>query len=267
VGTVDGRVVATGIATANGAVGWLGGIVVDARFRQRGYGRAITEDLIRLLRASGCSTLSLEATNVGRPMYERMGFRLVTHYHQIEAGHLDGRPNPPAGTSVRRLDAADLPAVLELDRAATSEDRSVPLTVLAGAGGWVLEDVTRGGSGPGRATAGADRGANAAKVAKVATAGPNPGRLRGFLLPSERSYGAIIAPRFEDGLFLLDLHRSIVPVGAHVRAGIPGEHIEAVHELQARGWQETWQAPRLLLGLDIPWRPEWIWGQINSAMG
>ena len=155
VGTVGGRVVATGIATANGAIGWLGGIVVDARFRQRGYGRAITEDLIRLLRAAGCSTFSLEATSAGRPMYERMGFRLVTHYHQIEAGHLDGLPEPPAGTRVRRLDAADLPAVLELDRAATAEDRSVPLTVLAATGGWVLEDMAGGTAGATAATAGA----------------------------------------------------------------------------------------------------------------
>jgi hypothetical protein len=30
---------------------------------------------------------------------------------------------------------------------------------------------------------------------------------------------------------------------------------------------ETWQAPRYLLGPDVPWRPEWIWGQLNSAMG
>ena len=108
VGTVGDCIVATGIATANGAVGWLGGIVVDARFRQRGYGRAITDDLIRLLRAAGCSTFSLEATNAGRPMYERMGFRVTTHYHQLDAGHLDGLPDPPAGTRVRRLDADDL---------------------------------------------------------------------------------------------------------------------------------------------------------------
>jgi hypothetical protein len=87
------------------------------------------------------------------------------------------------------------------------------------------------------------------------------------LLPAERAYGAIVAPRFEDGLYLLDLHRHIVPAGAHVRAGIPDEHAAARRELQARGWQETWQAPRLLLGPDVPWRPEWIWGQINSAMG
>ena len=26
-------------------------------------------------------------------------------------------------------------------------------------------------------------------------------------------------------------------------------------------------SPRMLLGPEIPWRPAWIWGQINSAMG
>jgi GNAT superfamily N-acetyltransferase len=239
VGVVEGRVVATGLATANGPVGWLGAIVVAAEFRRRGIGRAMTEELSRRLRAAGCATLSLESTDAGRPMYERMGFRLATYYHQIQADHLDEAPTPPAGAHVRRLAPADLPAVFALDRQATGEDRSIPLGVLAGGDGWVLEDAD----------------------------GARSGRLRGFLFPAERAYGAIIAPRFEDGLFLLDLHRSVVPEGDHVRAGIPHEHAAAWNELQARGWQETWRAPRMLLGPDVPWRPEWIWGQINSAMG
>ncbi len=244
VGTVNGRVVATGLATVNGPVGWLGGLVVEADMRGRGLGRAMTEELMRRLSDAGCLTLSLEATDAGRPMYERMGFRPATLYHQLQADHIDKPPLPPAGAKVRRLQPADLPAVLELDRRATAEDRSVPLAVLAESGGWILEDE-----------------------AFPHRDGLHRDGLRGFLLPSERDYGAIIAPRFEDGLFLLDLHRSLVPVNDYVRAGIPDEHEAAWRELQARGWQETWRAPRMLLGPDVPWRPDWIWGQINSAMG
>jgi ribosomal protein S18 acetylase RimI-like enzyme len=240
VGIIGNRLVATGLATANGRVGWLGAIVVAAEFRRRGFGRAVTEELIRRLRMAGCETISLEATDAGRPMYERMGFRLVSHYHQLQADHLAGRPSLPPGARARRLEPADLPAVLDLDRRATAEDRSAPLTVLARSGGWVLESISQ--------PAGA-------------------GGLRGFLLPAERAYGAIVAPDFEDGLFLLDLHRHVVPEGGHVRAGIPAEHAAAVLELESRGWHETWRAPRMLLGPEVPWRPTWIWGQINSAMG
>ncbi len=235
VGEVDGRVVVAGLATASGRVGWLGGLIVDPAWRGRGYGRAMTEELMRRLRDAGCETLSLEATNAGRPLYERMGFRLLTEYHQLEAGRLAAAPEPPEGTRVRPLAAADMTAVAELDRRATAEDRGPLLATLTELwGGYVLE---RGHS------------------------------LAGFLLPAERAYGAVVAPRFEDGLFLLDLHRSIVPEGAGVRAAIPHEHETAWRELERRGWVETWRAPRMLLGPSIPWRPDWIWGQINSAMG
>jgi GNAT superfamily N-acetyltransferase len=234
VGLMDGRVVATGLATASGRVGWLGAIAVEAEYRRRGIGRAITEDLCRRLRAAGCDTLSLEATEAGRGLYEQMGFRLTTWYHQLQADHLPEVPAAPPGARARPLEASDMPAVLALDRLATAENRSAPLTVMAESGGWVLE---------------------------------RDEAVCGFVLPAERAYGPIVAPRFEDGLFLLDLHRHVVSAGSHVRAGIPDEHSAAWHELVARGWSETWQAPRLLLGPPVPWRPEWIWGQINSAMG
>ena len=235
-GVVGGRLVATGLATASGPVGWLGAIAVESDFRRRGIGRAVTEDLCGRLKAAGCTTLSLEATEAGRPMYERMGFRFVTAYHQLQADHLPDPPAAPAGSTFRRLEPADLPAVFVLDRLATAEDRSVPLAVLAGmeAGGRILE---------------------------------NEGAVRGFVFPAERAYGPIVAPRFEDGLFLLDLHRHLVPAGDHVRAGVPDENSAGWQELMARGWVETWQAPRYLLGPDVPWRPDWIWGQLNSAMG
>jgi GNAT superfamily N-acetyltransferase len=241
VGVVEGRVVATGVGTTSRPIGWIGAIVVEEGLRRRGLGRAMTETICDALRTAGCVTLSLEATDAGRSLYEQMGFRFVTCYHQLQADHLPEPPVPPAGARVRTVGPADLEAIFELDRFATGEDRSVPVGLLAEAGGCVLEDAA---VEPGEAAS-----------------------LRGFLLPTERMYGAIVAPRFEDGLFLLDWHRYIVPEGAYVRAGIPHEHERAWTELLARGWQETWRAPRLLLGPDVEWRPELIWGQINSAMG
>ena len=243
-GVAEGRVVATGLGTVSMPVGWMGAIIVDEAYRRHGYGRTMTETVCERLLAAGCTTLSLEATDAGRPLYERMGFRHATHYHQLQAGHLPEAPALPAGARVRKLESADLPSIFELDLRATGEDRSAPLRLLAENGGWILEDT-------------ADR---------CAIPGATPA-LRGFLLPAERAYGAIVAPRFEDGLFLLDWHRHIVPEGEWVRAGVPHEHVRAWQKLPTRGWQETWRAPRLILGPDVEWRPEWIWGQINSAMG
>lgn len=234
VGTIDGRVVATGLATASGAVGWLGAVVVDEPMRGHGYGRAMTEELCRRLRDAGCETLSLVATDAGRPLYERLGFRLVTHYHEMDADHLSREPEPPAGARLRPMTPEDLPGVFELDRLATAEDRRAVLAELAKAGGWVLDDATA---------------------------------LRGFLLPSDRAFAAIVAPGFEDGLCLLDLHRHLAPPDGLARAGIPDENAAGWRELEARGWRPNWLAPRMLLGPDVPWRPGWIWGQINSAMG
>ncbi len=286
VGVFEGRVVATGLGTVSLPVGWIGAIAVDEGHRRRGHGRAMTERICEELRAAGCVTLSLEATDAGRPLYVRMGFRVVTSYHQLQAEHLPEPPIPPDGARVRRIVAADLPAIFQLDRRATGEDRSVSLRVLAEAGGWMLEDDARC-EDDGRSVETqrlstladapcAETGLSpAAKPSSAAAelqraAEPRPlaaPPLRGFLLPAERMYGAIVAPRFEDGLYLLDLHRHVVREGGWVRAGIPHQHDRGWAELLARGWQETWRAPRLLLGPDVAWRPEWIWGQINSAMG
>jgi GNAT superfamily N-acetyltransferase len=234
VGVMEGRIVATGLATVSGRVGWLGAVIVAADVRGRGYGRAMLTELSRRLEQAGCETLSLVATMDGLPMYERMGFRVATHYHQMEGSHLRRAPNPPPGTRLRPMKPHDLPLVYELDRLTTAEDRRSALAALAGSGGWVLED---------------DAG------------------LRGFLLPSERSYAAIIAPHFADGLCLLDMHRHLAPKDGHARANIPDEHIAGWQELRARGWTETWFAPRMLKGPDVAWHPDWIWGSINSAMG
>ena len=120
------------------------------------------------------------------------------------------------------------------------------------------------------------RGGREDGVAVVAVAAKNVGiQVRsvrpnyGAQLRIDADLGEIrrVAQRFEDGLFLLDLHRHLAPPDGHARAAIPDDHAAAWRELEARGWRPTWLAPRMLQGPDVPWRPQWIWGLINSAMG
>ena len=69
-----GRIVGTGIATANGPVGWVGTIFVAPDRRREGLGDALTRTVIDDLERRGCRTLVLTATDAGRPLYERLGF-------------------------------------------------------------------------------------------------------------------------------------------------------------------------------------------------
>src|SRR5664280_192366 len=80
VGLRDGAVVATGMATINGDVGWIGSIFVDRTMRSQGYGRALTEAACERVEAAGCRTQALIASPYGKPLYDKMGFRVDALY-------------------------------------------------------------------------------------------------------------------------------------------------------------------------------------------
>jgi len=80
VGYADGKAVATSALIASrGTVGVVNVGCVESR-RRRGYGEAMTWHAVRGGRAWGCEIASLQASAMGQPVYERMGFRLVTGY-------------------------------------------------------------------------------------------------------------------------------------------------------------------------------------------
>src|SRR6266496_749444 len=140
-----------------GATGWVGAVAVVPEARRAGLGRALTEAAVAWLRERGAGTIQLYATDMGRPIYERLGF--VAEGACVALG---GRrqPGPPTG-AVRAARPDDLQAAQAVDREATGEDRAALLTSL-----W-----------PGSAL--------------VAEAG---GGVRGYHLPSPwRSGGATVA--------------------------------------------------------------------------
>ena len=89
VGYIDGRPVASSaLVTSGGVAGVYNvGCVPDAR--KQGLGEAMTWHAVSRGRELGCDIASLQASAMGRPIYERMGFRLVAPYRTFV------RPSPP----------------------------------------------------------------------------------------------------------------------------------------------------------------------------
>ncbi len=72
--TTAARSVATTAAFAFGPVGWIAMVLVDEPFRHRGIASQLVEHAIRFLEDRGVRTIRLDATPLGRPVYERLGF-------------------------------------------------------------------------------------------------------------------------------------------------------------------------------------------------
>jgi predicted N-acetyltransferase YhbS len=119
----DGRIVGTGASVGFGATGWIGGIAVAEEARGRGLGRALTEASIDALGPR--ETYLLLASELGRPIYDRLGFVPEQHYRKFwtpDHAH-------PVPSDIRPLTAADRRAVAALDARVTGEDRTLALDV------------------------------------------------------------------------------------------------------------------------------------------
>ena len=108
----DGRVVGTGVATANGSVGWVGAIFVDVERRGNGLGTALSAAVIEELERRGCTTQLLIATDEGRPIYERLGFAIQAGYVRLAAPE---GPAPDVDGSVRPYEPRDMESIAALD--------------------------------------------------------------------------------------------------------------------------------------------------------
>jgi GNAT superfamily N-acetyltransferase len=82
-GYLDGDPVVCGQLLRTGDVAGVYSIGVRERFRRRGLGAAITAAALVAGSDSGCSIGVLQASPMGAPVYDRMGFETVTQYHSF----------------------------------------------------------------------------------------------------------------------------------------------------------------------------------------
>jgi hypothetical protein len=80
VGYTDGEPVSTGLGFRTGRTVGVYNIATLAPFRKRGYGAAMTARIAADGVAAGCDVAILQASEMGYPIYERMGYRTVVEY-------------------------------------------------------------------------------------------------------------------------------------------------------------------------------------------
>jgi len=119
-GSVRGRIVATAQSASFGRTGWLGNVAVDHAWRNRRIGTTMSTAAIGWLREAGVRTILLTATDLGKPVYERLGFDRdgVTYGIWTRAGL------PRDAPSDMRCRSGSVETALLLDAEATGEDRS-----------------------------------------------------------------------------------------------------------------------------------------------
>lgn len=88
VGYVGDEAVATSMLTATGRIAGVYWVATLEAHRKLGYAEALTWSALDAGRRLGCTTGSLQASELGRPVYARMGFVQSAEYVQFQ------RPDP-----------------------------------------------------------------------------------------------------------------------------------------------------------------------------
>jgi GNAT superfamily N-acetyltransferase len=236
----DGRVTGVSYAVSFGQTGWIGNVGVDPGARGRGLGTAVSQAAIDALRRAGVTTMLLTATDLGRPIYEKLGFGYDgTHYG---VWRRDSQPGPD-GDGVRSgapdlgEDASQDPGavrpgriddVVRLDAGATGEDRRAYLSTLAG---------------------------------HIRVAGDGAG----YRMPLPWGGGPVIASSASSARALLT---DVVRTDAEPFLAFPEQNVAAAELAASLGLRQARRIPRMRLGPPVPgFRPERVFSVFSFAVG
>ena len=124
----DERLLAVAGGLAFGNVAWLGLVATHPDARGRGFASRVSQRIVEWSRAQGCRTVALDASEPGRPVYERLGFAHVGWTAEL----LRPADAVPDGRRAVRASRADVNALVAFDLEAFGGDRRSLLRALAG---------------------------------------------------------------------------------------------------------------------------------------
>jgi predicted GNAT family acetyltransferase len=228
-----GRVVATSVATVYARTGWIGHVFVRPDLRGHGLGSRMTSIALDVLQRAGCDTILLAATELGRPIYERLGFRVESSYHELRGTAL---PRTVGLAPYRPLLRSDHAALRALDRQVSGDDRGLILT----------------------------------RFGEFAWGVSSKGGLAGAVvpLPWGGAWAALLPGAGEaETAALVRLIRTAGSMGPEVIVYPPDENRLALEELRENGFEELRTVPRMVLGKRSDWLPAAVWNPMSLGLG
>ncbi len=124
------RLVATGIATRFGSLGFIGNMITLPEVQGQGLGKRVFAGLMDWLEEGGVTRVDLEATPAGRPMYENH-FGFEVRWESLRATLEPGSALEPDPDVRQVMTASDWSALAELDTAAFGANRLALIQVTA----------------------------------------------------------------------------------------------------------------------------------------
>ncbi len=93
---IDGRLAATATAVCFGSrLGWIGMVLTDPAHRRKGLARRLMEHALTYLDRQRVDWIKLDATEMGLPLYEHLGFKIETPVERWSV--IAERGSQPAG--------------------------------------------------------------------------------------------------------------------------------------------------------------------------
>ncbi len=126
VGCWNGVAAATTTFCIFGDTAWIAMVLTDESFRGRGLATALIRRALEELESRGIATVRLDATALGRPVYERFGFAVdyeVTRFGTVATPSDAVAAEVDTPFKIRPLADGDWSAALDLDRRASRCDR------------------------------------------------------------------------------------------------------------------------------------------------
>jgi GNAT superfamily N-acetyltransferase len=130
---IDGEIASTATLTCYGtSLAWVGMVLTRIKHRGRGYAMRLLKETLRVADEMGVASVKLDATDLGQPLYEKLGFRAEQPVERWwRAGHENASTKSAREPVGPNWQAADVHA-FGVDRRALLEKlarRNAPLTI------------------------------------------------------------------------------------------------------------------------------------------